>query len=257
MSNLAYWLHVKHFAVYLPNDAMPFGTAQQWQYEDLDYIQIANYKGYPVHLILDVDDSLEYQSLRSQTHRPVAEFELLNRAVGLQHFIQTHQFCGHCGHSMQLDRTQLAMLCSSCQYLQFPRISPCIIVAVRRGTEILLAHHARHKQKIYTVLAGFVEMGETLEQAVHREVFEESQIKVKNLRYIGSQAWSFPNSLMMGFVADYDGGEILVQPEEITHAQWIDVSQPIMVELPVQGTIARQLIELVRAEVQQELGIPS
>lgn len=256
MSLPAYWLHIKHFSVHLPHDAIPFGTAEQWQYEHLNlnqsYIKIAEYKGYPVYLMLDVDENLDYQPLRAQLYRPVEEFELLNRAVGLQHFIQTHQFCGRCGHTMQLDQQQMAMLCTACQYLQFPRISPCIIVAIRRGTSILLAHHARSKQEVYTVLAGFVEMGETLEQAVHREVLEESQIKVQNLRYIGSQAWSFPNSLMMGFVADYAGGEIQVQEEEIKHAQWIDLTQEITVELPVQGTIARRLIELVRLEIQQE-----
>ena len=99
----------------------------------------------------------------------------------------------------------------------YPVICPSIIVAVRRGTEILLANHKRHytpgKAGIYTTLAGFVEVGETFEDAVHREVFEETGIRVKNIRYFGSQPWAFPNSQMVGFLADYDSGEIQLQKQ--------------------------------------------
>lgn len=252
MSDVAYWLNVKQFSLYLPNDAIPFGTAEQWQYQHQPYLKIAEYKGYPVHLLLDIDENLDYQSLRAQLYRPVEEFQLFNRAVGLQHFLQTHRFCGRCGQAQTLDKQQIAMYCASCEHLLFPRISPCIIVAIRREHHILLAHHARHKQPFYTVLAGFVEVGETLEQAVHREVFEESGIKIKYLQYVASQAWSFPNSLMMGFIADYESGDIQVQADEIADAKWIDLTQPLTVDLPAQGTIARQLIELVQQQVLKE-----
>ncbi|MDO4224058.1 MAG: NAD(+) diphosphatase [Acinetobacter sp.] len=255
---LAYWLQVKGFALHLPYDAMPFGTAEQWGYEHLPYVVIAEYKNYPVHLLLTVDEQLSYQPLRSLLHRSEQEFQLFNRAVGLQHFFQNQRFCGHCGTPTSIDAQMLAVHCPQCQYLNFPRISPSIIVGIRRGTEILLAHHARHKEAIYTVLAGFVEMGETLEMATHREVQEESGLTIQNLQYVGSQPWSFPNSLMVGFLAEYAGGEICVQKHEIRDARWFDVKNiqqvdDLPVKIPAQGTIARQLIELQIAQIQQEI----
>ncbi len=252
-SPLAYWLNVKGFAVHLPHDSLPFGTAEQWHYHTRPYLKIDEYHGYPVHLLLDVDDELDYQPLRSQLYRPEQEFYLLNRAVGLHHFFYHQRFCGHCGNPMRLDHEFIAVYCDSCHYQNFPRISPCIIVGIRREHEILLALHAnhvRHKKGAYTVLAGFVEMGETLEQAVYREVWEESGIQVKNLQYIGSQPWSFPNSLMVGFIADYAGGEIRIQPEELSDAQWFDARQPLTVNLPEHGTIARKIIEQMIQHIQ-------
>ena len=131
-------------------------------------------------------------------------------------------------------------------------IAPSIIVAVRKGDSILLANHARHSdEKIYTTLAGFVEVGETLEQTVEREVFEESGLKIKNIRYIGSQPWSFPNSLMLGFLADYDSGEIRIQKEELNDAAWFKYDSPLPT-LPPQGTIARKLIEMTQTICDKE-----
>ncbi|MFH7126881.1 NAD(+) diphosphatase [Klebsiella pneumoniae] len=107
-------------------------------------------------------------------------------------------------------KARWAMLCSHCRERYYPQIAPCIIVAIRRDDAILLAQHTRHRNGVHTVLAGFVEVGETLEQAVAREVMEESGIRVKNLRYVTSQPWPFPQSLMTAFMADYADGEIVV-----------------------------------------------
>lgn len=107
-------------------------------------------------------------------------------------------------------KSEWAMLCSHCRERYYPQIAPCIIVAIRRDDAILLAQHTRHRNGVHTVLAGFVEVGETLEQAVAREVMEESGIRVKNLRYVTSQPWPFPQSLMTAFMADYADGEIVV-----------------------------------------------
>ena len=121
---------------------------------------------------------------------------------------------------MHLSKTEWAMLCSHCRERYYPQIAPCIIVAIRRDDSILLAQHTRHRNGIHTVLAGFVEVGETLEQAVAREVMEESGIKVKNLRYVTSQPWPFPQSLMTAFMADYDSGEIVIDQKELLDANW-------------------------------------
>lgn len=115
-------------------------------------------------------------------------------------------------------------------------------MAVRRGKQILLANHLRHQQeKMYTTLAGFVEVGESFEQTVEREVFEETGIKVKNIRYFGSQPWAFPNSQMVGFLADYASGEITLQEAELSDAQWFAYDEPLPT-LPPEGTIALKLI---------------
>lgn len=254
-TTLAYWFNVKGSAIYLPNGHLPFGTAEQWQYQNKNYVQIETYKNHPVYLLLDIDENLDYQSLRSQLHRSEEEVYLFQRAVGLQHFFSHQRYCGRCAEPMKIADDVLAVHCSACNYINFPRISPCIIVGIRKGRQILLAHHARHQQPLYTVLAGFVEIGETLEQAVHREVFEESGLKVNNLRYLGSQAWSFPNSLMVGFIADYVAGEIKIQPEEIADAKWVDIEQLADMPLPMQGTIARQIIEAMRQQIQNEQDI--
>ncbi len=116
---------------------------------------------------------------------------------------------------MYPSKTEWAMLCSHCRERYYPQIAPCIIVAIRRDDSILLAQHTRHRNGVHTVLAGFVEVGETLEQAVAREVMEESGIKVKNLRYVTSQPWPFPQSLMTAFMAEYDSGEIVIDQKEL------------------------------------------
>ena len=139
------------------------------------------------------------------------------------------------------------MHCHSCQHRCFPRISPCIIVAIKRQGEILLAHGRNHPQGIYSILAGFVESGETLEQAVHREVGEEVGIKVNNLCYFNSQPWPFPHSLMVGFLADYESGELEVDGVEILDAKWFapDSLPPI----PPSFSVAGQLIQKTLADI--------
>ncbi len=157
-------------------------------------------------------------------------------------FKRTHRYCGQCGYEMQQVGWEMAMKCDRCSHRCYPRISPCIIVAIRHQDKILLAQGPSQKErKMYSTLAGFVESGESLEQAVHREVFEEVGIKIKNLRYFSSQPWPFPHSLMMGFFADYDSGEIQVDGKEILDAAWYDEDNLPFV--PPNLSIAGQLIE--------------
>lgn len=171
-------------------------------------------------------------------------FRLAGRAWQLATFRRTHRFCGECGQPMQPLKHEWAQQCSQ-GHVVYPRISPCIIVAVKRQEKILLAAHQRHYQQedpLYTVLAGFVEAGEDLEQCVKREVFEETGILVCNIEYVASQPWPFPHSLMMGFIADYESGEIKVQADELVDAAFFAADQ--LPRLPPHGTIARKLIEL-------------
>jgi len=147
-------------------------------------------------------------------------FYLAGRAQQVIEWYETHQFCGRCGGDMQEHAHDRAMQCANCQLLNYPRLSPSIIVLITKGDEMLLARNAAWPNGMYSTLAGFVEAGESIEQTVHREVFEEVALRVKNLEYFGSQSWPFPNSLMLGFHAEYAGGDIVCQEEEIADAQW-------------------------------------
>ena len=141
-------------------------------------------------------------------------------------------------------------MCPNCRQRYYPQIAPCIIVAIRRGDEILLAQHKRHRNGIHTVLAGFVEVGETLEEAAAREIMEESNVRIKNLRYVASQPWPFPHSLMMAFMADYAGGELKHDPKELLNADWYRYDN--LPQLPPPGTVARRLIEDAVAQCRDE-----
>ncbi|MDU1356698.1 MAG: NAD(+) diphosphatase, partial [Citrobacter freundii] len=191
-------------------------------------------------------------SVRQVIDQDVGLFQLAGRGVQLAEFYRSHKFCGYCGHPMRPSKTEWAMLCSHCRERYYPQIAPCIIVAIRRDDSILLAQHVRHRNGVHTVLAGFVEVGETLEQAVAREVMEESGIKVKNLRYVTSQPWPFPQSLMTAFMAEYDSGEIVIDPKELLEANWYRYDDLPL--LPPPGTVARRLIEdtvaMCRAEYE-------
>jgi NAD+ diphosphatase len=126
-------------------------------------------------------------------------------------------------------------------HVTYPRISPCIIVLVARGEEMLLARSAHFSPEVYSTLAGFIEPGESAEEAVHREILEEVGVHVKNVRYFSSQPWPFPDSLMLAFTADYESGEISIDPKEIEDAKWYGPEN--LPKLPTTFSIARALIE--------------
>lgn len=159
----------------------------------------------------------------------------------LQYWRSTHVHCGHCG-APTVDKTdERAKLCTQCQFISYPQLYPCIIVLVTRGPELLLARSPHFQPGIYSTLAGFIEPGESAENAVYREVKEEVGISIKNIRYVLSQPWPFPNSLMLGFLAEYDSGEIGIDPIEIEDAQWFKLNH--LPKLPTPLSISRLLIE--------------
>ncbi|XLM19642.1 NAD(+) diphosphatase, partial [Chromobacterium piscinae] len=145
------------------------------------------------------------------------------RAAQLRQFLRNHRFCGHCATPLAVSADQLGRHCPSCGQVYYPRISPAMMVLVHRGRELLLARSPHFTPGVYSALAGFVEPGETLEECVHRETWEEVGIKVKNLRYAFSQSWPFPHSLMLAFTAEYDSGDIRPQEGEIEDAGWFDI----------------------------------
>jgi NAD+ diphosphatase len=187
-------------------------------------------------------EGMEFMELRQLFGLVDEEFFMLaGRAIQIVAWDKTHQFCGQCGDATHKLPNEFGKACSKCGLINYPRISPAIIVAVTKGDKILLAKNAKATFNRYSVLAGFVEPGETLEQCVAREVMEEVSIKVKNIKYFGSQPWPFPNSLMIGFTAEYDSGEINVDKNEIAEASWFGVNN--MPEIPGSVSIARKLID--------------
>jgi NAD+ diphosphatase len=145
---------------------------------------------------------------------------LAGRAVQIVEWDRSHQFCGACGKPTEPSESDRSRTCPDCRIPQFPRLSPAIIVSVERGDEILLARSPHFPPGIMSVLAGFVEPGESCEEAVVREVWEETGVRVGDVRYFSSQPWPFPNSLMLGFVATWESGEIEIDGEEIVEARW-------------------------------------
>jgi len=216
------------------------------QYEQ-QIVKIGDYQGLPC-LLLDLGHELpqhpqaELSSLREFLLNNDQElFNLAARAWQVALFIRTHRFCGQCGSHMQNVGWELAMQCHNCQHRAYPRISPCIIVAIRREDQILLAQGKNHKEGMYSTLAGFVESGESLEQAVHREVMEEVGVKIKNLQYFASQPWPFPHQLMCGYLAEYESGDIVIDEQEISRADWFHFDA--LPNTPPSFSIAGQLIE--------------
>jgi len=168
-------------------------------------------------------------------------FWIAARAVQIIDWDRTHQFCGRCGVVLETRTVERAKECPRCGLLHFPRLAPAIIVLVERGNELLLARSRHFMPGMYSVLAGFVEPGESLEEAVVREVKEEVGIEVKDIKYFGSQPWPFPHSLMIGFTATYAGGEISLDPKEIEDGNWFTVEN--LPRLPGKISIARKLID--------------
>lgn len=169
------------------------------------------------------------------------EFEIIGRASQVCQWDRNHRFCGHCGQTTDYHEKDRARVCGSCGLHSYPRISPCIIVLVTRGEYCLLARHQRYKTPMFSCLAGFIEAGESAEQCLEREVFEEVGVKVQALAYQGSQSWPFPGQLMLGFQAEYKSGDILIDEEEIAEADWYHYRQLPLV--PPTESISGQLIQ--------------
>ena len=142
------------------------------------------------------------------------------KAVLVNDWYISHQYCGRCGTKTEVDEKDMMLKCPKCGQMHYPRIAPAIIVAIRNGDKLLMAQHSYHETIRYALIAGFVEPGESIEEAVHREVSEEVGIKIKNLKYLKSQSWPFPNSLMLAFEAEYESGDIKVDGDEIVKAKW-------------------------------------
>ncbi len=192
------------------------------------------FAGRPVAL---PDDARGLRALLAEGPDDLAQ--AAGRAAQLLEWVSTHSFCGRCGWPNEPSPVELTRVCPNCGLVTYPRISPAVIMAVRRGEEVLLARRAGGST-FWSVLAGFVDPGESLEQAVVREVAEEVGLAVDEVTYVGSQPWPFPSQLMIGFRARYAGGELVVDESELAEAAWF--RPDALPTIPPPFTIANRLI---------------
>jgi len=210
-------------------------------------LYIGQWQGRPCRMLniadgVELPPNLQQQSLRATPSE--ISLPLLSLAgVGLMihHWEQSSRYCGHCGERLNHLPQEWGKECPVCHNHHFPRIHPCVIGIVVKGDEILMARKGEWADGRYSLVAGFVEFGECLEEAMARETVEETNIQIKNIRYLGSQCWPFPSQLMCGFIADYAGGEIQLNDKELADAKWCKLDQlPV---LPPSRSIARHLID--------------
>lgn len=232
--------------------------------DNTDLIQPQNHtQGYAQNYAVDADINnvkafISYRQLIAQL--PIVLANQISQAMQLLRWQADTQFCSRCSAAVcSATSGERSMVCSVCRLQQYPRVQPCIITAITRPnpstgeTQILLAHHHRYGQTVlplqYGLIAGFVEVGESLEHAVVREVAEEVGITLSDIRYVSSQPWPFPSNLMLGFRANYQGGEIVLQEDELSHADFFDLSD--LPKIPFKGSIAYDLI----AQIADEQGV--
>ncbi len=265
----------QHKYIYLHNGKVLVCAQQQWCHDKLAGIKpapwhpqallIANKNDACVYLQLLAEDTDLPTSTLSTMALPMslmparelfglvneADFALIAKALQLSHWWQDHQYCGRCGASTKPKAAYLdfGLSCSACQLVQYPRLSPCIIVAITGPKGLLLGRSPHFAKGRYSTLAGFVEVGESAEDAVHREVFEEVSVNIEKVNYMFSQTWPFPHSLMLGYLAHYQSGDIQVDGIEIEDAQWFHPDN--LPDLPDKNTIARKLINLALARLRE------
>ena len=209
-----YFIFNQERELFLQDDALPT-ESNEYNFK----LYIGKFKGKDV-FVVDSEGDDSFYHLKDVYDIDHDLYLMATKAVLVRDWYMSHQFCGHCGTPTQLDEKDMMLKCPSCGQNHYPRIAPAIIVAIRKGDELLMAKHSYHDNIRFALIAGFVEPGESIEEAVHREVMEEVGIKIKNLKYMKSQSWPFPNSLMLAFTAEYESGDIKVDGDEILKAQW-------------------------------------
>jgi NAD+ diphosphatase len=236
-----YAIHKQSLAVVVDGPTLPAGDLAGH-----DWIYLGDLDGTPC-FARALDDAIapagtELVPLRQLFGAlPDEDFGIAGRALGLTTWNRDHRFCGRCGAPTARSDSERARTCAACNHAAYPRLSPAVIVAVERDGKLLLARNARTRMPFHSVLAGFVEVGESLEDCVRREVAEEAGIALADIRYFGSQPWPLTSSLMIGFTATWAGGELVEDPTEIFDAAWH--APDALPTVPGKLSIARALID--------------
>ena len=206
---------------------------------DIFAVDISNYKN---------DINIGYKSLVEFDIRHLLamsepeDIVLMGRANQLLHWVKSNKYSGYSGELNQFNVKEEAFCCPLTSSMIYPQISPCVLAMITKGNQILLARNNLFPEGLYSVLAGFVEVSESAEETVEREVMEEVGIKVKNIEYVGSQPWPFPSQLMLGFKCEYHSGEIVIDENEIVEANWYTVEN--LPYVPPTTSLSGRLINL-------------
>jgi NAD+ diphosphatase len=217
-------------------------------------LYLGTWEGRPCRLVRSPHEAPIPQGLRlanllaAEPTLPVELLTLGGLGRMVLHWERHSRHCPACGTVLARLPGEWGKCCAACASHYFPQIAPCAIVLVRRPGEVLLTRKPEWAPNRYSLVAGFIEFGECLEEAAAREVREETGVRVSSVRYLGSQCWPFPSQLMCGFVADYAGGEVTVDTRELADARWFPVGS--LPELPPRRSIARYILDT-------ELGLPS
>ncbi|MGW8114825.1 NAD(+) diphosphatase [Caproicibacterium sp. NSD3] len=207
--------HIKDFSQIAPEHCRSLFSIDDTWYSMLKEGEIAPPKGYDY-----------YSTAQYREFRPMEALFPCAVAGSLNRWYLDNQYCGACGEKLQDSEEERALVCPSCGKILYPKICPAVIVAVCDGDRLLLTKYAGRSFKKYALIAGFNEIGESIEETVHREVFEEVGVKVKNLRFYKSQPWVFTDTLLMGFFCDLDGkDEITLQESELSVGTWVKRSE--------------------------------
>ena len=204
--------------------------------------------------IYSVDISGHHFLLKEQGYLSLVEYEIrhlfpmltpydisvLGRANQLMHWIKSNKHCGYCGSIKTFSESEEALFCKCNNIMVYPTISPCVLALIYKDNKILLARNSLFPEGLFSALAGFIEVSETAEECVEREVFEEVSLKVKNVKYFGSQSWPFPSQLMLAYTCEYESGEINVDGKEIVEADWYDLDN--LPNTPPNSTLSGTLI---------------
>ena len=230
------------FVIAICKDKILFPLKNHEAYRDTTAFDIGTYNG--KRLVCLSLQSLE-NGISLRIFFSDAEPEIAYIATFASHLVWwrvTYRHCPSCGKPLKEHGFERCLRCEVCEENFYPIISPAIIVSVFKGDKILLARNTGFPPGRHSLIAGFVEVGESLETAVHREVMEEVGIRIKNLRYLESHPWPFPNSLMMAFTAEWENGDIKPDGVEIERAAWYAPNSELP-ELPPKGSVARKIID--------------
>lgn len=196
----------------------------------------------PYEPAISIPEGMSFRSLRANLDFMREHIGLVAaRALHIADWSRKNKFCGRCGGRTRRETQERARKCPSCGNLLFPKISPAIIIAIKKGDQLLLVQNRALREKWYTVIAGFVEPGETIEDCARREAFEEVGIRIKNIRYFASQPWPFPDSLMLALTAEYESGELRPDGMEILDAGFFGADE--LPKTPSKATVAGRLVE--------------
>ncbi|OJF76229.1 MAG: hypothetical protein BKP49_08805 [Treponema sp. CETP13] len=207
------------------------------QFYETDYNYVAAF----LDTNIDIPEGYEFTPLRNIFAQNCFYSAKAARGAGLLNWTKMTQFCCRCGSKLTYSTSETAKCCPNCNYISYPKIMPAIIVTIRKDDKILLVRHKKRISNIYACVAGFMELGETAEECVEREVFEETNLKVKNIRYFATQSWPFPFQLMIGYTADWKSGILKIQEDEILEAKWF--SKNALPTIPNKGSISYRLIK--------------